>query len=91
MDATNEGNKELVEILLSGGADVNLEGYVCDIDDCYDEYYFLFLYFVRWFCFKFYVLFFVFFLNSMETLPSWTLLRMATKRWLKYYCLLEQM
>ena len=47
MMASEEGNKEVVEILLSAGADVNLEDeQVCDIDDCYDEYYFLFLYFV---------------------------------------------
>ena len=26
----------------------------------------------------------------METLPSCTLLEMVTKRWLNYYCLLEQ-
>ena len=47
MLASENGNKEVVEILLSAGANVNLQNEeVCDIDDCYDEYYFLFLYFV---------------------------------------------
>ena len=44
------GLKEEVEFFLSAGADVNLQNWVfdevCDIGDCYDEQYFLFLYFV---------------------------------------------
>ena len=42
MNASKEGNKEMVEVLLSAGADVNYQTKVCDIDDCYDEQYFLF-------------------------------------------------
>ena len=34
---------------------------------------------------------FCFLLNRVKTLLSYTLHRMATKRWLKHYCLLEQM
>ena len=37
MDASSNGNKELVEILLSAGANVNPQTRVCDINDCYDE------------------------------------------------------
>ena len=37
MLASEEGYKEMVESLLSAGADVNLENNVCDIYDCYDE------------------------------------------------------
>ena len=44
--ASLKGHKEVVEMLLSAGADVDRQDYVCDIDDCYDEQYFLFLYFV---------------------------------------------
>ena len=33
----SRGHKEVVELLLSAGADVNLQGGVCDIDDIYDK------------------------------------------------------
>ena len=38
-----------------------------------------------------FIFWFYFLLNRMDSLASCTLLTMATKRWLKYYCLLEQM
>ena len=38
-----------------------------------------------------FIFWFYFLLNRMKRLPSCTLLKMATKRWLKYYCRLEQM
>ena len=37
MKASAEGHKEVVESLLSAGADVNLKNLVCDIYDYYDE------------------------------------------------------
>ena len=37
MRASWEGHKEVVERLLSAGADVNHQNEVCDIDDCCDE------------------------------------------------------
>ena len=47
MFASQNGHKEVVEILLSAGADVHLLENVCDIYycDC-----FVFLYFVGWLC-----------------------------------------
>ena len=35
--ASEEGHKEVVETLLSAGADVNHQTIVCDIYDCCDE------------------------------------------------------
>ena len=35
--AFRRGDKEVVERLLSAGADVNHQNRVCDIYDCYDE------------------------------------------------------
>ena len=35
--ASLNGHKEVVESLLSAGADLNLQNQVCDIDDCCDE------------------------------------------------------
>ena len=43
MSASANGHKEVVEILLSAGADVNHQLQVCDIDDCYDELCFPFV------------------------------------------------
>ena len=37
MRASRENYKEVVESLLSAGADVNLQDKVCDIYDCCDE------------------------------------------------------
>ena len=37
MFASKKGHKEVVEILLSAGADVNHQDEVCDIYDCCDE------------------------------------------------------
>ena len=38
MYASENGHKEVVGLLLSAGADVNLQDTVCGIDDdCYDE------------------------------------------------------
>ena len=37
MWTTFNRKKEVAKILLSAGADVNLQNTVCDIDDCYDE------------------------------------------------------
>ena len=37
MLASREDHKEVVESLLSAGADVNLQDKVCDIYDCCDE------------------------------------------------------
>ena len=37
MLASSNGNKEVVESLLSAGADVNLQNEVCDIYDYDDE------------------------------------------------------
>ena len=37
MEASQNGHKEVVESLLSLGADVNLPDEVCDIYDCCDE------------------------------------------------------
>ena len=34
MLASEDGHKEVVEILLSAGADGNLRGFVCNIYDC---------------------------------------------------------
>ena len=34
---STNGHKEVVESLLSAGADVNLQNQVCDIYDCCDE------------------------------------------------------
>ena len=36
MIASSNGNEEVVEVLLSAGANVNLQNNVCDIDDCYN-------------------------------------------------------
>ena len=37
MEASEKGHKEVVKSLLSGGADVNHQNFVCDIYDCCDE------------------------------------------------------
>ena len=49
MNASENGHKEVVEILLSAKADVNHQTNVyevCDIYDCYDEECFIF--FILW-------------------------------------------
>ena len=37
MKASANGHEEVVEILLSAGADIHLESEVCEIDNFYDE------------------------------------------------------
>ena len=37
INASSNGQKEVVELLLSDGAHLNYQNNVCDIDDCYDE------------------------------------------------------
>ena len=86
MLASMNDHKEVVEILLSTGADVNLQDNVCDIYDCYDEICFSVLLFVLTLVF-----WFRFLSNRMETLPFSTLLAMATKTCLKCYYLPKQM
>ena len=65
--ASKKGDKEVVERLLSAGADVNHQDEVWKIYDCCDESYFIsfcnyvVLTLMFWFCFL---------SNSMERLPS---------------------
>ena len=47
MEASWKGHKEVVQSLLSAGADINLPKKVCDNYDCYDESCFLYLLFVN--------------------------------------------
>ena len=92
MLACRHGHKEVVEILLSAGADVNFQNEVCDICDCYENNFFIFLYFMRQFCSDFDLLIdFVFLSNRGERLPSsWLVLSMAPNYWtmFDFFCIL---